>query len=89
MKSRHLLILVVGLLVGLLSVSAGLAALPPDRSGTVTPDAPFIWEGAMASGANTEYSAAAGEPCGKTPLDYCDITLIHVNVDPSYWDTHG
>ena len=89
MKSRHLLILVVGLLVGLLSVSAGLAALPLDRSGTVTPDSPFIWLGATASGANTEYSAAAGEPCGKTPLDYCDVTLIHVNVDPSYWDTHG
>jgi uncharacterized repeat protein (TIGR01451 family) len=70
-------------------LSASIARAAPDRTGTVTPSSPFTWDGALASGANVTYSSQTGEPCGKTPADYCDVTLLNVNVDPSYWTTHG
>lgn len=58
----------------------------PDRTVTVTPSkSPVEWEGAQATGANTQYDA--GEPCGKTPADYCDVTLVHVDVPADYWET--
>jgi uncharacterized repeat protein (TIGR01451 family) len=63
--------------------------VPPDRTGTVDPNTPFDWEGTLASGANLNYSAQTGEPCGKTLEDYCDVTLLNVNVAPSFWDTQG
>jgi hypothetical protein len=63
------------------------ALLPFDRSGTVTPAAPFTWAGTVASGQNAGYDA--GDPaasCGKALENYCDITLV--NVDPgTFYDT--
>jgi hypothetical protein len=59
------------------SVAAG-ATLAPDRSGTVTPEAPFTWAGAVASGHNQSFDPAEAGPCGKTVADYCDITLVDV-----------
>ncbi|MCA1705000.1 MAG: hypothetical protein LC808_17750, partial [Actinobacteria bacterium] len=63
----------------------GPAAAAPDRKGNVTPAAPFEWQGTLASGSNTNYDAASGEPCGKNPNDYCDVTLLNVGVAPDYW----
>ena len=57
----------------------------PDRTVTATPTAPAEWTGATANGANTNYDSASGAPCTKTPDEYCDITLVHVDVPASYW----
>ncbi|MDP8970555.1 MAG: glycoside hydrolase, partial [Actinomycetota bacterium] len=73
---------------GLVLVAQGAVAAAA-RQATVTPESPYTWQGAVASGANTTYDAAAGGPCGQTPLDYCDVTLLNVAVDPSFWATQG
>jgi hypothetical protein len=61
--------------------------LPFDRSGTVTPAAPFVWSGGVGSGQNIGFDAA--DPiasCGKTAANYCDVTLV--NVEPgTFYDT--
>jgi hypothetical protein len=63
------------------------AALPFDRSVTVTPEAPASWDGAVASGLNQTFDP--GDPagtCGKATANYCDITLV--NVEPGdFYDT--
>jgi hypothetical protein len=59
-----------------------------DRSGTATPVAPFTWAGTVASGLNQQ-SFDPADPiatCGKTPANYCDITLVDV-VPGSFYDT--
>jgi uncharacterized repeat protein (TIGR01451 family) len=76
-------------LLGAATVVGGALAVTPDRTGTVTPTSPFTWQGATATGANSGYDAEGGEPCGKTPDTYCDVTLLNVNVAPSYWDAQG
>jgi hypothetical protein len=58
-----------------------------DRAGTATPDAPFTWIGTVSSGLNQKFDPA--DPiaaCGKTPANYCDITLVDV-VPGSFYDT--
>lgn len=76
-------------------VAAQLGAAAPsvaqdpafDRQVTVTPESsPVTWDGTQATGANVNYDAAAGEPCGKTPADYCDLTLVRVDVPADYWE---
>jgi hypothetical protein len=71
------------------SLASGHPNHTPDRTIAVDPSAPQTWDGALASGANVEYDGSSGEPCGKTPDSYCDITLLNVNVAPSFWDTRG
>lgn len=76
-------------LLGSLAGSAPTAAAQATREGTVRPGEPFRWDGAMATGANVGYDPAAGEPCGTTPADRCDVTLLHVDVAPSFWSERG
>ncbi|MBI2946596.1 MAG: hypothetical protein HYY23_03055, partial [Verrucomicrobia bacterium] len=73
-------------------ITLALLALPsraavPDRTITVSLAAPSAtWAPVLpAVGANVLYNPKTGEPCGKTPADYCDITLLHVDAAPSYW----
>ena len=77
---------------GLVLVAWMLLAAPgasaADRTVTVTPDAPVSFRGATATGANVEYDSDAGTPCGKTPADYCDTTLINV-VPGNIYETRG
>src|SRR4051812_42607925 len=54
--------------------------LAPDRTGTVTPTTPLTWQGAVATGVNTNFDPNAAGPCGKAAENYCDVTLV--NVDP-------
>lgn len=79
------LVTLVALLAGGLVSSAAAAA---DRNGKVTPAAAFEWQGTLASGSNQGYDPASGEPCGKNPDDYCDTTLLNIDVRPDYWQDH-
>jgi len=81
--------LVAAVIVGALVLVGQASGVTPDHVGTVEPATPFTWEGTQATGASLDYSAQTGEPCGKTLQDYCDVTLLNVNVAPSYWDTRG
>lgn len=73
-------------------VAAGVAALvlatgalaQPDRTGVVTPDQPFAWQGPSAIGHNEGYNGATGEPCGDTVADRCDETLINADAGDFY-----
>jgi hypothetical protein len=65
-----------------------VASAQPDRTGVATPDAPFAWAGAVASGQNQDYDAATGEPCGKTADTYCDVTLVDVQAG-DFFETSG
>lgn len=77
-----------------LAAAAGLSLLPrvagaaPDRTGRVTPDAPFTWQGTQGTGFHYYYPES-GEPCGKTIDEFCDVTLLHVDVPPSFWDARA
>jgi hypothetical protein len=59
--------------------------LVPDRAGDVTPEAPFTWSGAVASGTNTDFDPGEAGPCDKTTAHYCDITLVNV-VPGDFYD---
>jgi len=67
-----------------------------NRTVTVTPGtSPQNWTGVARVGANAFYDFDAGEPCfdpaevpGDTDMRFCDITLLHVDVAPSFWDTN-
>jgi hypothetical protein len=72
-------------LVVWLAVGSVAAAQEPDRSGEVTPDAPFTWEGDVASGSNQTFDP---EACSKEPDTYCDITLVNV-VPGDFYETSG
>lgn len=72
-------------LVGLLAIGSVAGAQVPDRAGDVTPTAPFLWEGVVASGTNTTFDATA---CSKEPATYCDITLVNV-VPGDFYETSG
>jgi hypothetical protein len=72
-------------------VTAGLLAAPaaaeePERKVTLSPPGPATWDGQIASGSNTDYDSASGEPCGDGFDDQCDTTLLHVNVPDGFWD---
>lgn len=86
-RSRSLLVgAILGVVLAVvIGVGSGLAA---DRSGTVTPDAPFAWEGPSAVGHNEDYDGAGGTPCGKTVDDYCDETLVQVQAG-DFYDVSG
>ena len=60
-----------------------------DRSGSVTPDAPFSWEGPSAVAHNEGYDGPSGEPCGKTVADYCDETLVNVDAGDFFATSGG
>jgi hypothetical protein len=62
--------------------------LTPDRTGTVTPAAPFTWDGAVATGLNTGFDPNAAGPCGKAAQNYCDITLVNV-VPGDFYEVAG
>jgi hypothetical protein len=77
---------ILALLVPLAAASPSLAATPP--SGTVTPTAPFTWQGPVAVGHNVNYNAQSGGPCGQTVADFCDSVLV--NVQPgNFFATSG
>jgi hypothetical protein len=69
-------LVILALSVPLVAPAAAPAA--PARTGTVTPTAPFTWQGPVASGQNQGYDAVSGEPCGQTLADFCDATLVLV-----------
>ncbi|HMJ94859.1 MAG TPA: sialidase family protein [Thermoleophilaceae bacterium] len=66
-----------------LAILPAASALAADRSGTVTDTTPFEWDGVQATGTNTAYDGATGDPCPatppRTPTDQCDVTLLQVN----------
>jgi hypothetical protein len=74
---------------GALGEVAANAVLAPDRTGTVTPAAPFTWAGAVASGQNQSFDPDAAGPCGKTETDYCDITLVNARAGDFYDTSAG
>jgi hypothetical protein len=76
--------LAAGVLVSLAGAAVAAAA-PPDRVGVVTPDAPFLWQGDVASGTNQTFDPAQ---CSKEPATYCDITLVNV-VPGDFYDISG
>jgi hypothetical protein len=71
--------------VVLLTTVSSASAQVPDRSGEATPDAPFLWQGAVASGTNNTFDPTA---CSKEPATYCDITLVNV-VPGDFYQTSG
>ena len=89
----------IALIAAVLPVSGAVANHTPNsytnRSVTITPGtSPQDWMGVASPGANAFYDFDAGEPCydpAAVPpdpgLEYCDITLLHVDVAPSFWDT--
>jgi hypothetical protein len=77
------------LTIGMTCVMAALCAAPaahaaPHRSLTVseshTPAAPLTWTGTSHDGLNQDYNSAAGVPCGEDLENYCDDTLLNVNL---------
>jgi hypothetical protein len=73
------------LVVLLLLLPAAAAAVPPpDRTGVVTPEAPFTWTGPTATGTNQTFDPITAEPCGKEVANYCDVTLISVEPGDFY-----
>lgn len=96
---RLLVAAVAAFAVTLLPASGAVANHTPssytNRTVAVTPGtSPQSWTGVASPGANTQYDFGAGEPCFNpaTVSDpvfqrYCDITLLHVDVAPSFWDT--
>ena len=60
---------------GSLALGSVARAQTVDRSGEATPDAPFAWQGDVASGLNDSFDPAA---CSKEVATYCDITLVNV-----------
>ncbi|MEO7803712.1 MAG: sialidase family protein, partial [Actinomycetota bacterium] len=73
------------LTAGLVASALPAFAITPDRTGTLTAATPFMWTGPAASGAvdPTDY---AGTPCGKSFGDYCDVTLLNVDIPATFWD---
>jgi hypothetical protein len=85
--ARMLRAVVIFTILTALAVAAPASAQPA-HSGTVTPTAPFTWQGPVASGQNQSYDPGTGEPCGQTAADFCDTALVL--VDPGdFFATHG
>jgi hypothetical protein len=87
MRVRRLVSAAAAAAAVLLTVPPGALAAP-DRTGSVTPATPFTWQGAVATGANQDYDPQSGEPCGKTPETYCDVTLVNVQAG-DFYETSG
>jgi hypothetical protein len=87
---RRLVLMAVTLAAAVcaLAAVAGPASAQPDRTEVVTPDTPAAWEGVDTAGANQNYDAASGEPCGKTVPTYCDVTLVDVQAG-DFYETNG
>jgi hypothetical protein len=78
----------VVLATGVSALAAAPAAVAQEQEVVVTPTAPAVWTGATATGANEDYDAASGEPCGKTVETYCDVTLVDVQAG-DFYETSG
>ena len=77
-------LLIVALLVVLAPASAS-AAVPPDRTATLTAASPaFAWDGQEATAAAPQQSAQGYDPalCSKDPDYYCDVTLVKLDAAP-------
>lgn len=56
------------------------------RTVTVGPQSrEAAWNGPPGPAANASYDAEDGGPCGETPADFCDTTLLRVDARPSDW----
>ena len=86
---RLLLLTLVMAMLASLGTWPGAAFAAADRRGTVTPGRRFTWNGSLATGSNVQYDADAGQPCGKSPTNYCDTTLLRVGVDRGFWNARG
>lgn len=79
-------IVTVGMALGALATPVAHAALPPDRTATVSASAPtFAWEGARATGYHVYWTApVAFDPsrCSKNADTYCDITHVRLEAAP-------
>ena len=58
-RAAWLAVFLAASLAGLLAVAAVARAQVPDRAGEVTPEAPFLWEGSVASGTNETFDPTA------------------------------
>ena len=52
-------------------------------------EGPATWNGTLAPGANTDYDAATGTPCGDNPDNQCDTTLLKIDVGKRFWESRG
>jgi hypothetical protein len=98
--TRASIFAILALLAATFPLGGAAANHTPDsytnRTVTVTPGtSPQTWTGVARAGANAFYDFDAGEPCfdpsevpGDPEMRFCDITLLHVDVDPSFWDTN-
>src|SRR4051812_39150875 len=72
-------------------VAAAPAQAAPDRTFSLSPNAPSEWDGPSQTALNQGYDQDDGGPCGKDPDNYCDITLVNTGIpdDPTtYYETH-
>ena len=76
---------VAAAVAGSLALGSLARAQTVDRSGEATPDAPFAWQGDVASGLDESSDPAA---CSKEVATYCDITLVNV-VPGDFYETAG
>jgi hypothetical protein len=89
-RGRWFALALSGLVLAVVAlVLPAVAGAAPDRSGTVTPTALFNWDGATATGFNTQYDSAAGTPCDITPPGRCDTTLLNVDVPADFYAGQG
>jgi hypothetical protein len=86
--SKRLLAVGVSLLASA-ALAAPASAEPPERTVTLAPPGPATWDGTLGTGANQNYDAATGEPCGDDVEDQCDTTLLEVDVPAGFWDSQG
>jgi hypothetical protein len=84
---RRIALLAIALAAIALTVAQPAGAA--DRSGTVTPTVIYSWDGANATGTNTQYDAPAGTPCDVTPPGRCDTTLLNVDVPADFYANQG
>jgi hypothetical protein len=68
---------------------AAAVTLTPDRSGVVTPEAPFTWTGAVTTAQNQNFDPADPSTCGKDATNYCDITLVEVQPGDFFANAGG
>ena len=78
MSARRWSIAAIALLA---TVAVAATALAADRSAELTEDAPlFTWTGAKTTAIAPLFYGLVGQPCTKTPVGYCDETLVHVTL---------
>ena len=91
-RKTHVLLIAALTILSVAGVQAIAQADPPSRTITITASDPSEdWTGDTATGANTEYDSASGEPCVDTDQvppahpEYCDLTLVNVNLPSTFW----